>query len=116
MTHGELFHPMLFIGVKKFGPSFAGAMLTKTLKYIKETHGAEVLSHIWDAPAKSFDFVDLSGLSLDNHNNVSLIIHFEGLDHYKRNVSHNLFLADKLMKNLSISNQEFYRKMSMAYS
>ena len=107
ISHEALVHPMLFLGAKKFGPSFAGALLTKTLKYIKDTHGAVVLSNIWKHPDHSSEFFD-TGLTMDNQNNISLIIHFADLDQFQRNVSRDLFLADKLMKNLSITNQEFY--------
>ena len=78
ISHEALVHPMLFLGATKFGPSFAGALLTKTLKYIKETHGAVVLSNIWKHPDHSFEFFD-TGLTLNNQNTISLIIHFADL-------------------------------------
>ena len=111
LTHESLLHNFLFLGAKKIGASVALGLLDRSLSQIKEKYGATSLENIWGSNDDSTtDFFDLSQLSLD-HTNFTLIVKFKNYELYGQNVSQNIILADKLLKNLTLNNKQFFNFM-----
>lgn len=108
VTSQELVQSLMFLGAKKLGSTVALAMLDRTLQHIKAKFGATVMHKLWDQTNGETNFFDISGLSLHDRN-FTLVVKFANLDSYSKNVSSNLFLADQLLKNLTLSNEELFQ-------
>ena len=111
LTHESLLHNFLFLGAKKIGASVALGLLEQSLTQIKEKYGATSLHNIWGSnDVSTTDFFDLSQLSLEQ-TNFTLIVKFNNYELYGQNVSQNIILADKLLRNLTVSNKRFFNFM-----
>ena len=106
VTHDNLLHSFMFLTAKKIGTSVALALLDSSLAQIKEKYGASLLNDIWGSDVDNTNFFDLSHLSLSREN-FTLIVKIDNKQLYNQNVSNNIILADKLLKNLTITNERF---------
>ena len=105
VTHDNLIHSFMFLTAKKIGTSVALALLDSSLAQIKKKYGASVLNDIWQSNDKNTNFFDFTNLSLSPQN-FTLIVKMD--NHlYRQNVSNNIILADKLLKNITITNERF---------
>ena len=106
ITHDNLLHSFMFLSAKKIGTSVALALLESSLNQIKQKYGATFLHNLWNHDDKETDFFDLSSLSLTREK-FTLIVQMDNNELYNMNVSSNIFVADALLKNITITNERF---------
>ena len=96
---------MIYYGATKIGPPIVLAMLKPTLTDLAKNLGAKLYDKL-SPSEKIHEFVKISGLNLE-YTNYSLVLEYDNLPAFSRNISLDMVLTHSLLKNLTLTNQIF---------
>ena len=97
---------MIYYGATKIGPPVVLGLLKPTLADLAKDLGAKLYEKLSPTDESVHEFVKVSGLGLHS-TNYSLILDYNHIDSFSRNITSNMIETQTLLENLTLTNEVF---------